>query len=85
MRGASWPRHAKHLEDQAIRAADSIVLNLAEGLSRGGRPGADHLRVAQGSAGEAFAALDLVELPGCAERRDELRRIAAMIQRIKPR
>jgi four helix bundle protein len=85
VRTAPWPRNAKHLEDQAVRAADSIVLNLAEGLSRGGRPGANHLRMAKGSAGEVFAALDLVDMPGADERRQELRRIAAMISRIRVR
>jgi four helix bundle protein len=85
MRTAPWPRNARHIQDQAIRAADSVVLNLAEGLSRGGRPGTNHLRIAMGSAGEAFAALDLVDMAGAVERREELRRIAAMLSKIRVR
>ncbi|MCA9568024.1 MAG: hypothetical protein KC656_09285, partial [Myxococcales bacterium] len=57
--------------------------NIAEGLSRGGRPGTNHLRIALGSAGEAFAALDVADFPGCAEKRAELRRIGAMVSRLR--
>ncbi|MCB9670175.1 MAG: four helix bundle protein [Alphaproteobacteria bacterium] len=83
MRTTTWPPNASHLRDQAIRAADSVVLNIAEGLSRGGRPGTNHLRIALGSAGEAFAALDVADFPGCAEKRAELRRIGAMVSRLR--
>jgi four helix bundle protein len=85
VRTTKWPSNTSHLRDQAIRAADSVVLNLAEGLSRGGRPGANHLRIALGSAGETLAALDLADFRGCAERRDALRRIGAMINRLRVR
>ncbi|MCB9671710.1 MAG: four helix bundle protein, partial [Alphaproteobacteria bacterium] len=70
---------------QAIRAADSVVLNIAEGMTRGGRPGANHLRIAMGSAGEAFAALDVVDFSGCDQRRADLRRIGAMLARLRVR
>ncbi|MEZ4322179.1 MAG: four helix bundle protein [Myxococcota bacterium] len=83
MRTTQWPANASHLRDQAIRSADSVVLNIAEGLTRGGKPGANHLRIALGSAGEAFAALDVADFPGCPERRAELRRIAAMVTRLR--
>lgn len=85
VRSTQWPANAGHLKDQAIRSADSVVLNLAEGLSRGGKPGANHLRIALGSAGETFAALDVADFPGCTERRAELRRIGAMIHKLRVR
>ncbi len=85
MRRTSWPAGTAHLRDQGTRAADSAVLNIAEGLSRGGKPGLNHLRIAQGSAGEALAVLDLVELPGGAEQQQLLRRVGAMLQRMKRR
>ncbi|MEZ4319430.1 MAG: four helix bundle protein [Myxococcota bacterium] len=85
MRTTKWPTNASHLKDQAIRAADSVVLNISEGVSRGGKPGENHLRIAKGSAGEALAALDVADFPGCAERRAELRRIGAMVTRLRTR
>ncbi len=39
----------------------------------------------KGSAGEALAALDLIELPGGAEKQQLLRRVGAMLQRMKGR
>ncbi|MCB9671897.1 MAG: four helix bundle protein [Alphaproteobacteria bacterium] len=83
MRTTRWPANASHLRDQAIRAADSVVLNLAEGLTRGGRAGVNHLRISKASAGEAYAALDVADFAGCAEKRAELQRIAAMISRLR--
>jgi four helix bundle protein len=53
------------LRDQAVRAADSVALNLAEGAGRGGRDKAYHYRVAYASAGEAVVALRL--LTACGE------------------
>ncbi|MSP55613.1 MAG: four helix bundle protein [Myxococcales bacterium] len=41
-----------HLRDQLQRAADSVVLNIAEGRA--------HFRIAAGSAAERCAALDLI-------------------------
>ncbi|MEZ4317950.1 MAG: four helix bundle protein [Myxococcota bacterium] len=83
MRTTHWPANASHLRDQAIRSADSVVLNIAEGMARGGKPGANHLRIASGSAGEAFAALDVADFEGCAERRSELRRVGAMLTKLR--
>jgi four helix bundle protein len=85
MHATRWPPGMAHLKDQGTRAADSVVLNLAEGLSRGGKPGANHLRIARGSAGEALACLDIADFPGCAERREELRRVGAMLHRLRAR
>lgn len=83
MRTTHWPADAHHLRGEAIRAADSVVLNIAEGIARGGKSGMNHFRIAKGSAGEAFAALDVTDFPGCAERRAELRRIGAMVTRLR--
>ncbi len=85
MRQSDWPTGTAHLRDQGTRAADSVVLNVAEGLSRGGKPGRNHFRIAQGSAGEALAVLDLIELPGGNEKQQLLRRVGAMLQRMKGR
>jgi len=85
MRRSSWPTGTAHLKDQGIRAADSTVLNIAEGHSRGGKPGRNHYRVAQGSAGEALAVLDIAGLPGAPEQQQKLRRIGAMLERLKQR
>jgi len=78
-----WPTGLTHLKDQGIRAADSTVLNIAEGVARGGRPGQNHLRIAQGSAGEVLAVLDIALLPGASEQQARLRRVGAMLQKMK--
>ena len=51
MRAREWPSPQNGLRDQGIRAADSVVLNIAEGLGRGGKAGKNHFRIARGSAG----------------------------------
>ncbi len=83
MRRVAWPPNTKHLQDQATRAADSVVLNLCEGLSRQGRAGRNHLRIARASAAEAFAALHILDFEEAEERRQDLRRISAMIYRLR--
>jgi four helix bundle protein len=74
------PTHRKHLRDQLVRAADSIVLNIAEGS---GQPPGDarrnHYRIAMGSAAEVAAVIDLVDSVDGAVRKEELRRVAAML------
>jgi four helix bundle protein len=85
MHATRWPPGMAHLKDQGTRAADSVVLNLAEGLSRGGKPGTNHLRIAIGSAGEALACLDIADFNGCEERREDLRRVGAMLNRLRAR
>ena len=69
-----------HLRDQLQRAADSVVLNLAEGRARTGDAGRNHYRIAAGSAAEACAALDLVGSPEAAAEQPKLRRIGAMLR-----
>ena len=74
-----WPTGRSHLKDQAIRAADSMVLNIAEGWERGRntRAGRNHFRIAKGSAGEVFAVLDILDTKP--EARAHLQRIGSMI------
>ena len=82
MRSTTWPAGTAKLRDQGTRAADSVVLNIAEGRMRGGvRAGRNHYRIALGSAGEAAAVLDIIELPGGPEHHQLLRRIGAMLSK----
>ena len=74
------PAHRKHLRDQLVRAADSMVLNIAEGS--GQEPGdarRNHYRIAMGSAAEIAAVIDLVDFVDGTIRQEELRRVAAML------
>ena len=54
----------KSIADQAIRAAGSCPLNIAEGAARAGRDRQYHYRVALGSADEAKTALELLRRIG---------------------
>ena len=47
------------LADQLVRAASSVTLNLAEGAKRNGRDQLHHYRIADGSAAEVRAALEV--------------------------
>ena len=70
----------KHLRDQLLRAVDSVVLNIAEGAGR--EPGdsrRNHFRIAAASAAEVMAVLDLVALPGGAERQEQLRSVIRIL------
>ena len=80
---AKFPRGDAPLKDQARRAADSVVLNLAEGCYREGKDRAFHFRVAMGSAAECSAVFDLVEIEGSNVRQHELRRVVAMISKMR--
>ena len=75
------PRHAD-LADQALRASQSVVLNIAEGMALSGAARRNHLRIALGSAAETCSVLDLVALPEVDARQAELRRIGAMLRRL---
>ena len=75
-----FPSHRRHLRDQLVRAADSVVLNLAEATALGpGDARRAQLRVALGSAAEVAAILDISDLPGAEARRAEVRRVGAML------
>lgn len=74
------PAHRKHLRDQLVRAADSIVLNIAEGSGRGpGEARRNHYRIALGSAAEVAAIVDITDFPDREVRRTELRRLGAVL------
>lgn len=79
----TFPQGRAHIKDQCVRSLDSLVLNIAEGC--GQRPGAarlNHYRIALGSAAEAAAVLDIVQLPEAEARKAELRRVGAMLFRM---
>jgi four helix bundle protein len=79
LRGTKFPRGDAALRKQAVRATDSMVLNIAEGASRRGDAAKNHFEIALGSAGEVSAVLDLVALEGGADNQDKLRRVGAML------
>jgi four helix bundle protein len=83
LREARWPAKTASLQDQATRAADSVVLNIAEGSSSSGRQRAKHFDLAMGSAGEAYAAVLLVELAEGEELRNKLRRVRSMLRMLR--
>jgi len=71
-----------HLRDQALRAAQSACLNVAEGAARVTR--ADKARaftVARGEAVEAAAAVEIAVLCGAAKQADS-DRVAAIVHRL---
>jgi four helix bundle protein len=75
-----FPRGFATLEDQAVRAAQSVVMDLAEGKSRGGDAGRNLYRIALGSAAETRAASDLLGSAAAAEQQAKLRRVGAMLR-----
>ena len=79
---ARFPARRADLADQALRASQSVVLNIAEGMALSGAARRNHLRIAMGSAAEVCSVLDLVALPEAPERQAELRRIGAMLRRL---
>jgi four helix bundle protein len=79
LRRARFPRGDADLRRQAVRAADSVVLNIAEGLARRNDAAKNHFRIALGSAAESCAVLDLVDIRDAPDRQHELRRIGAML------
>ena len=76
---ARFPRGRTDLRRQALRAVDSVALNIAEGCGRKRDAGKNHFRIALGSAAETCAVLDLVDLPDGGDQQDKLRRIGAML------
>ena len=77
------------LRDQLFRAADSVVLNIAEGAGRNSRADKQrHYEIAKGSATESAAALELLHHSGVLsetayqERRELAIRIVQMLSRL---
>ena len=83
VRDAKFPRGDSDLKDQARRASRSAGLNLAEGAYRDGKARLYHFRIAAGSASECCSALDFVILPGVDEQQAKLRRVVAMIGKLR--
>jgi four helix bundle protein len=83
MRKTRFPYGDASLKDQARRAADSVVLNIAEGAYRDGKERLKHFRIARGSAAEACAVLDLIDLEEGPARQQELRRVVAMTVKLR--
>ena len=80
-----------HLVDQSHRAAESVVLNVAEAYPTSGPDRARRFRIAGNEAAECHAALDLFELrgqlrgPTLATLRQLLDRERAMLWRLSRR
>jgi len=77
------------LRDQLFRAADSVVLNIAEGAGRNSRSDKQrHYEIAKGSATESAAALELLHRAGnlsdaaYRERRELVIRVVQMLSRL---
>ncbi len=63
---AELKSHSRDLSDQIERAATSLVLNLGEGNRRAGKDRRRFFVMAQGSASEILAALDVADAWGWA-------------------
>lgn len=82
------PPHRKHLRDQLVRAADSVVLAIAEGSGLSGDARRHHYRIALGSVCEVAAdhhMLDLLAPRDHGEVRERLVRVAAMLSKMAQR
>ena len=83
VRATSFPTGDHALEDQARRAADSVLLNLTEGCYQIGKNRQKHFRIAMGSAAEVLAVLDLVDLPEGPARQEDCRRVVMMLHKLR--
>jgi len=79
---ATWPRGTADLKKQAVRAATSIALNIAEGTRRRGKAQTLHYEIARGSAAETLTVLQLVDMPGGHTQQHNLRRIDRMLEKM---
>jgi four helix bundle protein len=81
-------RGAGHAIDQSYRAAESVVLNIAEAYQMPGADRARRFRIAGGEAAECHAGLDLLEIrgelrgPALSQLRALLDRTRAMLWRL---
>ena len=79
IRTTRWPARTGPLHEQAMRAADSVVLNLAEGASHTKGHRGKHFAIARASCAEVLAVTLLVDLPEGAAGQERLRRVHRMI------
>jgi len=56
---ARWPQEFANLRNQAVRAANAVVLNLAEAAWKSGKAAQASYRIALGELGEVAAAMQL--------------------------
>ena len=75
----SWPKGMSELKSQAVRSSSSVCLNIAEGCARKGRAGVNHLRIADGSAAETTAAIDIAFGDLAAPQKEQMRRVSVML------
>jgi len=79
-----------HVIDQSYRAAESVILNIAEAYPMPGADRARRFRIAGAEAAECHAGLDLLEIrgelkgPALSELRALLDRTRAMLWRLGP-
>ncbi len=59
---ARWPQQFANLRNQAVRAANAVVLNLAEAEWKSGKAAHASYRIALGELGEVAAAMQLVRI-----------------------
>ncbi len=77
-----------HVIDQSYRAAESVILNIAEAYPMSGLDRARRFRIAGGEAAECHAGLDLLEIrrelrgPALPDLRALLDRVRAMLWRL---
>ena len=75
-----WP---PHLRDQALRAASSIVLNIAEGAGLPSKKHkAKHFNIAMGSLREVQAALEINRFADTAKTRSAADNVAAHLYKL---
>ena len=77
---ATFRRGDADLRNQAVRAARSVVLNIAEGSGKTGKSRRHHYTLALGEAGEACSAIGMAGLDGAAEQQRKLRRVGLMLR-----
>ena len=77
-----FPRGLADLKNQGVRAAASVVLNIAEGSRRRGKARENHYEIARGSAAETLAVLMIADLAGAEEQAHKLRRVDRMLERM---
>lgn len=82
---AAIPPQRKHLREQLVRAADGVVLAIAEGSGLAGDARRHHYRIALGSACEGGAIVDLLAPRDHAAIRDRIVRVAAMLSKMARR
>ncbi len=84
--GAAVGQARSHIRDQVRRAAESVVLNIAEGSGHPiGNARRNHYRMAKASAAECCACLDIIRPKAKEERQQQLRHIGGMLHKMAQR